>query len=98
MIKNYAKELGAIALVFGLISYTVYVCAAPTQKEVLTATRGHEVEAPPKAAPAPAPKEVKKPVAKEVKKPAGKEVTKPEAKKDPNRKKPTLKAKYADKK
>jgi hypothetical protein len=39
-----------------------------------------------------------KPVAKEVKKPAGKEVTTPDPKKDPNRKKPTLKKKYADKK
>jgi hypothetical protein len=98
MLKNYAKELTAIAAIFGFISWGIYVCvAAPKPKEVLTATRGHEAEAP-KAAPAPAPKEVKKPVAKEVKKPAGKEVTKPEAKKDPNRKKPTLKAKYADKK
>ena len=35
---------------------------------------------------------------KEVKKPEGKEVTTPDHKKDPNRKKPTLKAKYADKK
>ena len=28
MLKNYSKELLAIALTFGLLSYTVYVCAA----------------------------------------------------------------------
>ena len=28
MLKNYRNELVAIAAVFGLISYTVYVCAA----------------------------------------------------------------------
>jgi hypothetical protein len=32
MLKNYAKELTAIALTFGLISYTVYVCAAESIK------------------------------------------------------------------
>lgn len=92
MLKNYAKELTALAIVFGLISYGVYVCAAPKQKEVLTATRGHEADAPPKAAPAPVPKQ------KEVKKPVKKEAAIAEPKKDPNRKKPTLKKKYADKK
>lgn len=93
MLNNYKKELAAIVAVFGLISYTIYVCAAPKQKEVITATRGHEAEVPKQAQPAPikkATKEVKK--IKEVK-PA----VEP-AKKDPNRKKPTLKAKYADKK
>jgi hypothetical protein len=87
MLKNYAKELTAVAVVFGLLSYAVYVFAAQpvTTKPVVV------------TAPKPV-KEVKKPVAKEVKKPAGKEVTTPDPKKDPNRKKPTLKAKYADKK
>jgi len=92
MLKNYAKELTAIAVIFGLIGYGVYVCAEPKQKEVLTATRGHEADAPPKAAPAPAPKQ------KEAKKPVKKEAVVAEPKKDPNRKKPTLKKKYADKK
>ena len=82
MLNNYKKELITIITVFGLISYTMYVVAAP--------------------------KEVAKPITKEVKKPVGKEVKKPlttkeivvtpDPKKDPNRKKPTLKAKYADKK
>ena len=94
MLKNYAKELVAIAAIFGLIGYGIYVCAAPKQKDILTATRGHEVEAPPKAAPAPAPKKDAK-ADKPAK--ATKEVKKEEPKKDPNRKKPTLKAKYADK-
>ena len=94
MLKNYAKELVAIAAIFGLIGYGVYVCAAPKQKDILTATRGHEVEAPPKAAPAPAPKDAKaaKPVVK-------KEAAKPaEPAKKEHKKKPTLKKKYADKK
>jgi uncharacterized membrane protein len=87
MLKNYTKELTSIVIAFGLISYAVYVCAAePVKTKPVVVT-----------APKPV-KEVKKPVAKEVKKPAGKEVTTPDPKKDPNRKKPTLKAKYADKK
>ena len=32
MLKNYAKELSAVAIAFGLISYTVYVCAAEPVK------------------------------------------------------------------
>jgi len=32
MLKNYKNELVAIATVFGLISYTVYVCAAEPVK------------------------------------------------------------------
>ena len=83
MLKNYAKELTALAVVFGLISYGVYVCAAPKQKEVLTATRADKVE-PAKAA-APAPKK------------AAKEVKPVEVKKE-HKKRPTLKKKYADKK
>ena len=87
MLKNYSKELVAIAAAFGLIGYAVYVTAETIKAKPVVVT-----------APKPATKEVKKPVAKEVKKPAGKEVTTPDPKKDPNRKKPTLKAKYADKK
>lgn len=96
MFKNYAKELSAIAIAFSLIGYTVYVCAKP--KEVITATRGHEAEVPKQTQPAPIKKdakEVKKPAGKEVKKPTTKEiVVTPDPKKDPNRKKPTLKAKF----
>ena len=94
MLKHYAKELTIIGLIFSVLSYSIYVLAAPKQKEVLTATRGHEVEAPPKAAPAPAPKDAKaaKPVVK-------KEAAKPaEPAKKEHKKKPTLKKKYADKK
>lgn len=110
MLKNYGKELSILALIFGFISYGVYVFATPKQKEVITATRGHEAEVPKQVPPAPIKKdikalgviegkEVKKPAGKEVKKPVTtKEVTTPDPKKDPNRKKPTLKAKYADKK
>ena len=32
MLKNYVKELSVIGLIFGLISYTVYVCAAEPVK------------------------------------------------------------------
>jgi len=87
MLKNYKNELVAIATLFGLISYTIYVCAAEPAKAKPV------VEAK-KVAPA-----AKPAVKKEVAKPA-KEVkpTVEPAKKDPNRKKPTLKAKYADKK
>lgn len=88
MWNNYKKQLTAIVAVFGLISYAIYVVAAETIK-----TKPVVV-----TAPKPVAKEVKKPVAKEVKKPAGKEVTTTDPKKDPNRKKPTLKKKYADKK
>jgi hypothetical protein len=73
MLKNYTKELVSIAVAFGLISYTVYVCAAEpvTTKPVAVVAK--------KAA---------KPV-----KPA-----KPAEVKKEHAKKPTLKAKFADKK
>jgi len=80
MLKSYKNELIAIATAFGLISYTVYVCAAePVKVKPVVEAK--------KAAPA------AKPAVKKEVKPA----VEP-AKKDPNRKKPTLKAKYADKK
>jgi len=85
MLNYYKKELLAVLVAFGLISYTVYVCAAKpvtTKPIVITAK-----------------KEVAKPVDKKATKPAKevKPAVEPE-KKDPNRKKPTLKKKYADKK
>ncbi|NDB57490.1 hypothetical protein EB001_03495 [bacterium] len=88
MLKNYRNELVAIVAAFGLISYAVYVCAAePTKTKPVVVT---------------AKKEAAKPVDKKAaaKPAAKKEAAKPvePAKKDPNRKKPTLKAKYADKK
>lgn len=83
MLKNYAKELAAIATVFGLISYTVYVCAAEPVK-----TKPVVVEAK---------KEAAKPADKKAAKPA-KEVKPAEPAKKEHAKKPTLKAKYADKK
>ena len=80
MLKSYKNELIAIATAFGLISYTVYVCAAePVKVKPVVEAK--------KTAPA------AKPAVKKEVKPAAKP-----AKKDPNRKKPTLKAKYADKK
>lgn len=90
MLDHYKKELLAIAVVFGLLSYTIHICAAP-QKDVVLATRGHEAEVPKQAQPAPIKKAVKPTK-------ANKEVKSAEPKKDPNRKKPTLKKKYADKK
>jgi len=82
MFEHYKKELVSLITVFGLLSYTVYVLAAE----------------PVKTKPAPV-KEVKKPAGKEVKKPVTTKeiVVTPDPKKDPNRKKPTLKKKYADK-
>jgi hypothetical protein len=85
MLNHYKKELIAIATVFGLLSYTVYVVAAePAKTKPIVVT---------------AKKEVAKPVDKKAAKPAKevKPAVEPE-KKDPNRKKPTLKKKYADKK
>jgi hypothetical protein len=80
MLKSYKNELIAIATAFGLISYTVYVCAAePVKVKPVVEAK--------KTAPA------AKPAVKKEVKPAAEP-----AKKDPNRKKPTLKAKYADKK
>lgn len=79
MLKNYTKELTVVALIFGLLSYTIYVFAAEpikTKPVVVTAKKAE-------------------PTKKEVVKPAKKAE---EPKKDPNRKKPTLKKKYADKK
>jgi hypothetical protein len=75
MLKSYKNQLIAIAVVFGLLSYTICVLA---EEQVKTKTIVVKAK-----------KEVAKP-AKEVK-PAE------PAKKDPNRKKPTLKKKYADK-
>ena len=82
MLKNYRNELVAIATAFGLISYTVYVCAA----EPVKAKPAVEVK-----------KEVAKPVDKKAAKPA-KEVKPAEPVKKEHAKKPTLKAKYANKK
>lgn len=88
MLDHYKKELLAIAVVFGLLSYTVYTCAATImmQPPVIKVAELAKVKPTPakKAEPAKATK-------KEAAKPA-------EPKKDPNRKKPTLKKKYADKK
>ena len=86
MLKNYVKELIAIASAFGLISWSIYIVAAePVKKPTVV-----------KVAPVPAKKEVAKPAGKEVKKPiTTKEIV---VTPDPNRKKPKLKAKYADKK
>jgi len=67
MLKNHAKELTAIAVTFGLISYTVYVCAAEPVKA--------------------------KPAVVKKAEPAKKVDVKKE-----HKKKPTLKAKIADKK
>jgi hypothetical protein len=78
MLKNYAKELAAIAVAFGLLSYTIYVCAAEPVKAKPAAVKKAE---PAKAA-----------------KPAKKEAAKPAEPKKEHKKKPTLKAKYADKK
>jgi hypothetical protein len=76
VLNHYKKELSAIAIAFGLLSYTIYVCAAEPIK-----AKQVEVKA-------------VKPAAKPVKKEAAKPV---EVKKE-HKKKPTLKAKYADKK
>ena len=68
MLKSYAKELSIIGLIFGLMSYTIYVCAQP-QKEVVTATRGVKAVKAEKPAPAKAakPAEAKKEHAKKPK-------------------------------
>jgi hypothetical protein len=84
MLKNYAKELTMVGIVFGLISYAIYVLAAEPAKTnpvVVTAKKAEPVK-----------KESAKPAAK-------KEATKPtEPAKKEHKKKPTLKKKYADKK
>ena len=69
MLNHYKNGLIAIAVVFGLLSYTMYVVAAEPVKTKTIVVK------------------------------AKKEVAKPAepVKKDPNRKKPTLKKKYADK-
>jgi hypothetical protein len=72
MLDHYKKELIAIVAIFGLLSYTLYTCAAEPVKSKPTPVK--------KAEPAKATK-------KEAAKPA-------EPKKDPNRKKPTLKKKF----
>ena len=81
------KEVFALVIAGSLLLWAVGGYTQPVKTKTVVVT-----------APKPTAKEVKKPVAKEVKKPAGKEVTTPDPKKDPNRKKPTLKAKYANKK
>ena len=64
MLKNYAKELAAVAITFGLISYTVYVCAAePVKAKAVEVTAAKPAD---KKAAKPA-KEVK-PAAEPVKK------------------------------
>jgi hypothetical protein len=84
MFKHYKKELTAIATVFGLISWSIYVSAESIMMKPPVIKVAELAK--------PAPKEVKKPVTtKEI-------VVTPDPKKDPNRKKPTLKKKYADKK
>lgn len=85
MLKNYAKELTAIAVVFGLIGYGVYVFAATPTPVAPAAKAALDKKAEPVKKAEPAKK------ADKAAKPA-------EPKKDPNRKKPTLKKKYADKK
>jgi hypothetical protein len=88
MLEHYKKELIAIAVVFGLLSYTIHVCAATIMMQP-SVIKVAELA---KAKPTPAKKaEPAKATKKEAAKPA-------EPKKDPNRKKPTLKKKYADKK
>lgn len=84
MLKNYRNELLAIVTAFGLISYVVYVVAAePVKTKPIVVT---------------AKKEAAKPVDKKATKPAKEVKPAAEPKKDPNRKKPILKKKYADKK
>ena len=83
MLKNYAKELAAIAAIFGFISWGIYVCIAAPAPVAPAAKAALDKKAPAKAEPA---------------KKADKAVKPAEPKKDPNRKKPTLKKKYADKK
>ena len=88
MLKNYKTDLIAIGVVFSLIAFGINVSLAGekvTTKEVVVTAKKAE----------PAKKEAAKPVKKEAAKPAKKAE---EPKKDPNRKKPTLKKKYADKK
>jgi hypothetical protein len=75
MLKHYSKEFIIIGLVFGLISYSIYVCAEPVKKETTVSKKETTVS-----------KKETKPAAK----PA-------EVKKE-HKKKPTLKAKYANKK
>jgi hypothetical protein len=81
MLENYGKQLAIIATIFGLLSYTVYVCAESIMMKPVV------IKVAKKSTANPAKKEVAKPAKKAE-----------EPKKDPNRKKPTLKKKYADKK
>ena len=76
MLKSYSKEFIIIGLVFGLISYSMYVCAEPVKKETTVSKKETAVS-----------KKETKPAAKPAE-PAKKE----------HKKKPTLKAKYANKK
>jgi hypothetical protein len=88
MLKNYKTDLIAIGVVFCLIGYGINVSLAKetvtTKPVVVTAKKAEKAEPAKKATLTPSKK-------KEAAKPA-------EPKKDPNRKKPTLKKKYADKK
>ena len=92
MFEHYKKELTVIAAVFGLISWSIHVSAASIMLQPPVIKVAELAK--------PTPKEVKKPAGKEVKKPVTTKeiVVTPDPKKDPNRKKPTLKKKYADKK
>jgi len=84
MLKNYKNQLIAMAVIFGLIGYAIHVVAAePVKTKPVVVT---------------AKKEVAKPTDKKAAKPAKEVKPAAEPKKDPNRKKPTLKKKYADKK
>lgn len=83
MLKNYRNELLGIAAALSLISYGVYVFAAEKPKAKPIVVEAKKVEPAKKATLTPSKK-------KEAATPA-------EPKKDPNRKKPTLKKKYADK-
>jgi len=83
MLKNYKNDLIIIATFFALISYSMYILAAG-QTIINVAAAVEQAKKP--AAPVKKTEPVKK-VDKAAAKPA-------EPKKDPNRKKPTLKKKY----
>jgi hypothetical protein len=69
MLKNYIKELSVIGLVFGLISYTVYVFAAePTKTQPVAVTTKKETKQVKPARPAKEVKPVAEPEKKEHKK------------------------------
>lgn len=82
MLKNYKNDLIIIATFFGLISYSIYTLAAG--QTIINVAAVEQAKKP--AAPVKKTEPAKK-VDKAAAKPA-------EPKKDPNRKKPTLKKKY----